>query len=396
MPSPVSDDSRRQLAALLRQRHVELVERWKQRVLEDPAVPDANRLSEPELRDHIPKLIDALSRDLDTPGADEAAGRAIGSGTIARAHARHRAANGYSLTEALRELSHFRAAILDLCIAAGVTLDDGAAKLLHAAIDESMVTGGDEMERASLDTHRQQAAFRERFIGILGHDLRTPIQVIQLGAATLFDPGEASPDQATIVERMASCAGRMERMIGDLLDLTRARFGGDMPIAPAPFDLGEIAGDVLAELKIAYPKRAVLRTLEGNLRGEWDRDRLAQLLANLIGNALEYSPADTEVRVDLRGAGASVVVSVNNQGTTIAPEVLPHLFDPFVRGTGNDRTRREREGLGLGLFIAKQVVETHGGSIDVTSTPEGGTTFTVHLPRAVPPAEAPSKGRAGI
>lgn len=381
MDHPSPDDCRLQLAALLRLRKEKLMRQWALRVLEDPGVPEAHRLSEPELRDHLPLLLDAVCHEIEAPGAEEAAGRAIGSGAIAREHARNRAANGYSLTEALRELSHFRAAILALCTAEGVVLDDGAAALLHAAIDESMVTGGDEMERASGDALRQEAAFRELFIGILGHDLRNPLQVVKLGTSAVLDLGVSS-QQAQVLGRVVASAERMQRMIEELLDLTRARLGGGIPVALAPCDLGNVVGQVLHELEIAHPHRSFLRTVSGDLGGEWDPDRIAQMLTNLVVNAVNYSPPETAVRVEVDGTGAQVVLSVTNQGPVIAPEVVGNLFDPFVRGSANDRLSGDPgTGLGLGLFIVKQIVDGHGGSLQVTSTVAEGTTFTVHLPR---------------
>jgi PAS domain S-box-containing protein len=137
---------RRRLAALLRHRREELIRRWTRRVLEDPRVPDATRLSEPELHDHIPELLDRIAEDIE---AHE--GGALGACQSAREHARHRASEGYGLTEALRELSHFRAVILEICAEQRVAVEGDAAGLLHAAIDESMTTGADEMERAALE-----------------------------------------------------------------------------------------------------------------------------------------------------------------------------------------------------------------------------------------------------
>ena len=391
---PPTGDPRSRLAALLRDRKEELIDQWRQRVLSDPAVPEANRPSDPDLRDHMPALLDAVLCDLEGPGAGEATGRAIGSSAIAREHARHRSAEGYSLTEALRELSHFRSAILDLCIAGGGTLEDGATKLLRAAIDESTVTGGDEMERAAIDALRQQAGFRERFIGILGHDLRTPIQAILLGAGALIELDETTAHQGGVLRRITACAQRMTRMITDLLDVTRVRLGGGLPVHRRPSDLRHVAQEALDELALAYPKRTLERTLDGDLRGVWDADRLAQVLSNLVVNALEYSPPETRVRVSLRAAGPSVVLVVHNHGPAILPEVASHLFDPFVQGSSTERVHRDGDGLGLGLFIAKQIVEMHGGSIDVTSTPDEGTTFTVHLPRSVPATRNDEGGAA--
>jgi signal transduction histidine kinase len=363
------EDSRRQLAALLRARKEELMVRWTRRVLDDPQVPEANALAALDLRDHMPRLLDRLARGLESSGVGEAGGRTMDTDSIVREHARHRAAKGYLITEALRELSHFRIAILDACRAEGVTLEGDAAKYLHTAIDESMITGGEEMERAALAALERQAAFRERFIAILGHDLRNPLQSILFVAESLLDH-DVTEIQGHLVHRLTESANRMSRMIADVLDLTRARLGGGIPVDPRPADLGSIVRQAVEELEIARPDK-------GAVRGSWDPDRMAQVVSNLVSNALDYSPEGAPVAVRVREDGDGVILVVHNEGPPIAPEALPSLFDPFVQG----EHAVPGEGLGLGLFIAQQIVLSHGGSIDVHSAAGEGTAFTVRLPR---------------
>jgi signal transduction histidine kinase len=323
-------------------------------------------------------LLDSLAQDLESPGGDEATGRAIGASRSAREHARHRAAKGYQITEALRELSHFRAAILDLCFAHGVPMEDGATKLLHAAIDETMITEGEEMERAAVETLHSQGAFRERFIGILGHDLRSPLQAIVFMTAALRKRDDTTLPQQKLVDRISGSADRMSRMIADLLDLTRTRLGSGLPIVRRPLDLGDVVRQAVEELEAAQPSKHVTLDAEGAGRGSWDPDRMAQVVSNLVSNALDYSPEGAPVAVRVRGDGDGAILAVHNEGAPIAPEVLPRLFDPFVQG----ERAALGEGLGLGLFIAQQIVLSHGGSIDVRSAAGEGTTFTVRLPRA--------------
>jgi signal transduction histidine kinase len=380
-PSPCAEKSRRRLSTLLHDRKEELIRQWTRRVLDDPSVPEANRLNAPDLRDHIPALIDCLAEDLEVPGAGEGVGRAIGTSRSAREHACHRVSRGYVLTEALRELSHFRAAILDLCFAEGTEFKDDEAKLLHAMIDESMATEGEEMERVAVEKLQTEATFRERFIGILGHDLRNPLQSISFVAAALLKLDDTTEPQARLIRRIAVSADRMARMIADLLEVTRARLGGGIPIEPKVADLRAISQQAIDELEIAHPDRTIRLDVLGDVRGVWDPDRMAQVVSNLVSNALDYSPPDTSVRVLLRGEGVRVLLEVNNQGPTIAPGRMDHLFEPFVQGSQGERVA-EGQGLGLGLFIAEQIVEEHGGSLAVASTPEEGTTFTVRLPRS--------------
>jgi signal transduction histidine kinase len=378
------------VATLLRDRKKDLIERWAHRVLEDPKVPQANRLERPELLDHVPTLLDHLADALESgtheSGSGEAGGRTIGANQDAEVHAAHRAAERYSIEEALRELSHLRGAIVELCSEEGVTLEGEAAQLVHATLDESMQTCGREMERAALE-------FRDRFTGILGHDLRNPLASISFSAAALLQRRDTSEAHARYLRRIASSADRMATMISDLLDLTRARLGGGLPINPEAADMHAICQQAIDELEGVRPSSAIALDAQGNGEGAWDRGRVAQVLSNLISNALEYSTPQTPVRVAVRDHGDTVVIDVNNQGPTIEPEVMATIFDPFRQGSQSERASARR-GLGLGLFIARQIVEAHGGSLAVSSTPEEGTTFTVRLPRSSPGAGAPPRPSA--
>ncbi len=369
------------LAGLLKQHRESLLAAWTRRVTQDPRVPEASRLAEPDLRDHLPELLDDVVRRLETLDGGEAGGREVGGSASAREHARHRGAMGYRLTEALRELSHFRAAILDLCIAQGVALELDAAQLLHAAIDECMTTGADELERAELSALRRQAEFRERFMGILGHDLRSPLQAIVFVIAALLKRDDTTETQAQLLQRINGSASRMGRMIADLLDVTRVRLGGGLPVAPRPARLDDIARQVIDELRAANPGRTV-ELSAADAPGTWDPDRIAQVISNLVGNALEHGPPDRPVRVGVREDGAGAILTVTNEGDPIAAEVRSSLFDPFVRGGPAVRPG----GLGLGLFIAHQIVAAHGGSLTFASEPGEPTTFTVWLPGEREPA----------
>jgi sigma-B regulation protein RsbU (phosphoserine phosphatase) len=173
----------------------------------------------------------------------------------------------------------------------------------------------------------------------------------------------------------------MSRMITDLLDFTRARLGGGVPLQRRPAELVELVRATLEEFEVTHPGRVVLSHAGGPYTGEWDPDRLAQVVSNLVGNALQHGAADTPVQVVLREEGAELVLSVTNQGPPIPEALLPHVFDPFRRATSSPR-----QGLGLGLYIVQQLVLAHGGSITVSSDAASGTTFTVRLPRGPAPA----------
>jgi signal transduction histidine kinase len=154
--------------------------------------------------------------------------------------------------------------------------------------------------------------------------------------------------------------------------------GGGIPVRRVPGDLHALTWQVVEELQAAHPERGILVHLRGNGWGEWDADRLYQVLSNLLGNALRYSPGDTEVGVESWEDGEELVLVVCNEGPPIPPHLLPTLFEPFKRGAPSSPRRR---GLGLGLYIVEQLVRAHGGRVAVTSTAPEGTRFTVRLPR---------------
>ena len=220
----------------------------------------------------------------------------------------------------------------------------------------------------------QTARFREQLIGVVGHDLRNPLTAIVTSAQLLLRFAGLSEKQSRVVGRIASSADRMARMIDDLLDFARTRLGGGFPIHPRRIDLRELCEHTVEELEFAFAGRTVRLETEGDLWGSWDPDRMAQVISNLVGNALQHSSDDAEVKVTLRGEAEVVVLQTNNGGPPIPADVLPNVFEPGRRGARSG-------GLGLGLYIVQQIVLAHGGNIEARSIPGDGTTFTVVLPR---------------
>ncbi len=178
-------------------------------------------------------------------------------------------------------------------------------------------------------------------------------------------------------ERILEQTRVLTRLLDDLFLIARAEAGG-LRLNLCTLDLGTLVPRVVQELSTAFPNRRIEVSPEGDLVGEWDADRLAQVVSNLLGNALQYGIDARPVRVRLDGAWAdSVTLSVSNDGT-IPEELLPTVFDPFRRRV---RHSANNTGLGLGLFIVKQIVEAHGGSVDVHSDESAGTTFSAVMPR---------------
>jgi PAS domain S-box-containing protein len=497
-------EPRLSISRLLRARAGVLVDRWERRVLEDP--PPG---SSPALREQVPDLIDwiagRLGRDAGDPAGASARTWEVGASC--------------NMVATLREISHLRAAILELCADEGEPLEGEPAILVHAAIDGAMaavagtlerearavaerererldltlrllpvgvciadargriltmndaalriwgqqahlaesaadyhvyvayrpgatepiaaedwglarvlrgespededvevvstdgerrmivnsartlrdaagnITGGvavnvdiTDRKRAELE-RAHEAEFRERFIGMLGHDLRTPLGAISFTARSLLAQEEPRADGSLhALERIVQSADRMERMIRDLLDFARSRQRGGFPVKLAPGDLATICAQILDEIKLTHPARVVDLHCRGNARGWWDGDRIAQVAQNLIVNALDYSPPGSKVEVTLDAAGDHIILAVKNEGPPIPPDLIGHIGDPFRRAADASSGRRASQGLGLGLYIAHEIVRAHHGRLRVESSEGQGTTVFVELPRTQPQA----------
>jgi signal transduction histidine kinase len=244
--------------------------------------------------------------------------------------------------------------------------------LLSALADQAAAA----LEKARLD---EIGEFREQLIGIVGHDLRNPLSTILLAAHLLLQReglGETETELARKITRSASLAARL---IDQLLDLTRSRLGGGIPINPQPFDLNDVFQQVISETELKHADRPLSVDVRGDLTGLWDRDRIYQLLVNLVGNAVQHGAPRTAIELRIVGGDSEIVIEVANRGAPIPPAVLPFIFDAFRQGpTGHPCRPR---GLGLGLFIAQEIARSHGGSIAVTSSEIDGTNFRVRLPR---------------
>lgn len=196
----------------------------------------------------------------------------------------------------------------------------------------------------------------------------------------LMQSGELDSKGARTAAMIHNSSRQMERLIRDLLDFIRTGLGQDMPIAREETDLLELASQAVEQAKAMQTGREVVLEARGELRGLWDPARIGQVLSNLIGNALKHGDGRMPVLVELSGSDQEVGASVRNDGAPIPKETLARIFEPMWRGP-ETRARRSDAGLGLGLYIAREIVQAHGGSIDVTSSAEAGTRFSVRLPR---------------
>ena len=229
-------------------------------------------------------------------------------------------------------------------------------------------------EAALIDAN-EAAVLREQFVAVLGHDLRNPLAAIQAGASFLQ---RSQVEQRTqfVVQQIIESAGRMERLIGDVLDFARGRLGGGIPLSRLKHvDLSDLVEQTVQELRAAWPDRAIITELDIARPVGCDPDRMAQLISNLLANALAHGSASAPVVVRARTGERTFELSVANAGPPIPDKALPQLFQPFKRKESGD----PRSGLGLGLYIASQIADGHGGALDVHSTPEE-TCFRLVMP----------------
>jgi two-component system, sensor histidine kinase and response regulator len=230
-----------------------------------------------------------------------------------------------------------------------------------------------EMARAHAEAVRADEASRlkDRFIGILGHDLRNPLTAISNSAHLLLRAADLPEKHHNSAARILRASERMAQMIRDVLDFTRGQLGGGIPIEPAQADLAEICSRVVDETKAVHPQREILLDTRGDLAGPWDKPRIEQVVSNLVGNAVHHGQGT--ILVEALGEDQRVVLRVRNGGPPIPAEDLPTLFEAFSRGPS---VRRRTEGLGLGLYIVKEIVRAHGGTVEVKSNADEGTTFS--------------------
>jgi K+-sensing histidine kinase KdpD len=247
--------------------------------------------------------------------------------------------------------------------------------LLSALADQAAVA----LEKSRLD---ETAEFRERLIGIVSHDLRNPMAVIMMASKALMRWEQLPPAAVNkLITRIQSSGNRVTDMIRDLLDFTQARLGNGIPIGRKAADLHDLVRQVVDEIEIAHPERDVRLHHAGNAQGHWDADRLAQVVGNLLSNAIAYSPKESTIHVTTNGfSEEAVALVIRNEGRAIPDDMLPHLFEPMRRASA-ELTHANRS-VGLGLYIVKHIVEAHDGQVSVTSSDAAGTTVRIELPRA--------------
>ncbi len=227
------------------------------------------------------------------------------------------------------------------------------------------------------ELHEEQQV-RERFIGILAHDLQNPLSAVLLSTALVQ---KTTPTEPTLrlTTTIVNNAKRLSRMVAELLDFARSRRPEGLPVHPTEVDIGALAASAVETIRGVHPSRTIDLVCEADLQAWCDSDRALQVVTNLLENALRYGADDRPVTVTLRGKEDEIELRVHNWGKPIDVDDLNMLFDAFRRGRG--AAQRAGGGLGLGLYVVDQVMRAHGGRVEVTSSEADGTTFVTHWPR---------------
>lgn len=337
------------------------------------------------LRDHASEMLMVIAADLRTYQGDyqqseKSKGRAPDTGeselTAAEEHGAKRAESGFTTAQMVAEYRALRASVLRLWTRERGELssvDMVDLTRFNEAIDQSLAESIGEF------TENVENA-KEMFLAILGHDLRNPLGAILASATFMSDTGDMD---RTLTTQIAEHARRATHLVEDLLDFTRSRLGGGIPINRAEADLRKIVHGVVDEITAVHPERDVRLEADERQIGQWDAARLSQALSNLVGNAVEHGTPGTTVRVELGGGEKHVAIMIHNRGAAISPDRLDGLFNPMKLSTApREASAPGPSGhLGLGLYIAERIVHAHDGRIEVESSEARGTTFTVHLPR---------------
>jgi signal transduction histidine kinase len=340
------------------------------------------------LRDHAEAILRATARDMvsaqtaaqqsaKSMGRDDAGEESVRLDGASEEHGVGRVGSGFDLAEVVSEYRALRASVIRLWRESGPDTDrrdlDDLTRF-NESIDQSLT-------EAVLGYQRRINQSRQMFLAILGHDLRNPLHSMMMSGEALARSGQLDARHARMASQISASAAAMGGMINDLLDFTSTGLGVAIPLSPAAMDLGSLCREVVDETRAAQPERTLCFEASGDLTGEWDATRLRQVVSNLLGNAIQHGALDRPIALTASGEDADVVLAVRNEGPPIPPAAMVRLFDPLVRGAAPEQQMRRPGSIGLGLYIAREVVTAHGGTVDVASSAEGGTVFTVRLPR---------------
>lgn len=347
-----------------------------------------------DLRDDAESILRATARDMKNPQSlRQQASKSKGHGgsggedsdRLDNASERHgvgRVASGFHITEVVSEYRALRASVLRLWRQSlpQPDIDDiDDITRFNESMDQSLA------EAVSSYSKRVEES-RQMFLTILSHDLRNPLNCIRM--ASLIASGKSEdPVAADAISMIETSTEAMTRLIDDLIDFTSSGLGGAMPLNRGPVDLEKLCREVVDACRTTHPGRTLRFHSDGDVTGVWDAGRLRQVVSNLMDNAIQHGSPEAPVELSVASEGSipkksTVVLRVHNEGAPIPPDLLPTIFDPLVRYATPESAAQRRPGsIGLGLYIVREIVAAEGGTVEVASTAQEGTTFTVRIPR---------------
>lgn len=375
------------LATFILENLNEILQEWEDFAATITPLKDAARL---ELRDHAAAVLKVIAADLATPQAEAARvakgkglGPVVGLDTAAETHAEARLTSGLNSDQVIAEFRALRASVLRLWTR------DGA--LCSPEEVEDMVRFNEAVDQAQSESMARYSKLlrdsQSMFLAILGHDVRSPLGAVSMGAQVLLHDQSLPSKVLKVGLRIFNSSKRVDEIVRDLLDFSTSHLGDGIPIDPYTVDMAKVCTDVVEEVRTFHPDRQVELVIEGDMVGTWDGPRLAQAFSNLISNAVQHGAPDSPVHVTLAGNTTGLSFTVINDADVIPERKLRALFDPvksFAIRPPSERTASRVQNLGLGLYVVKEIVKAHEGEISVSSTAETGVKFSLTIPRITP------------
>ena len=366
-------------------------------------LPIAGTMSSLALRDHCREILlaavaDMQTRETESQRAAKSQGNApqeAGADTAATAHGALRHLSGFDLVQLVAEFRALRASVLALW--SRRKPDGVAAEVFARASEIEQITRFNEaIDQAlaeSVDSYSAAVTTsRDMFLAVLGHDLRSPLQAISMTGQLLLRPELSDTARREAAMRIQRCSTTMSLLISDLLEFMRTRLGSGIPLAHTDCDLGPVCTAALETIRAGNPQQSFEEQISGDLVISADAPRLHQALLNLLSNAVQHGDPGQTISLIAKGTDDGIEVRVTNFGRPIAQSELQTIFEPLVRAPslGADVHEQSKTSLGLGLFIVREIVTGHGGTVTVQSSLDAGTIFTIFLPRALASA-APTR-----
>lgn len=341
------------------------------------------------LRDHCREILLGVADDMEIDQtARQTAAKSKGLAdsddlhdSAATTHGALRQLSGFDLVQLVSEFRALRASVLALwqrSLLRGVEAD---------ALEEN-IRFNEAIDRALAESVKSYAgnveSSREMFLAILGHDLRGPLSNINMCGALFGKPELSDASRLKAATRVKRAVLEMSHLITDLLEYTRSRLGAGIPIELADCDLGPLCEEAMESVRTSHPEQTFKFHASGDLHLQADGRRLQQVLSNLLNNAVQHGHGQTPVSLHAHGESDAVVLKVCNLGSPIPVDVLPSIFEPLIQAPATGKLNpdeRSKTSLGLGLFIVREIIHGHEGTVTVESASETGTVFTIRLPR---------------